>query len=113
MRDSGLNVIVGLRKGKSWDQAAEDGFEVYTVDEAAERADVVQILMPDEIQAKVYSEQIAPNMKKGAAMMFSHGFNIHFGQIVPAEDVDVLMIAPKSPDTSCAAHTWKASAYPA
>ncbi len=97
LRDSGLNVIIGLRPGKSWDQAAEDGFEVFTVDEAARRADVVQILMPDEVQAKVYREQIAPNLKKGGALMFSHGFNIHFGQIVPSEDIDVLMIAPKSP----------------
>ena len=97
LRDSGLNVIIGLRPGKSWDQAAEDGFEVFTVDEAARHADVVQILMPDEVQAKVYREQIAPNLKKGGALMFSHGFNIHFGQIVPSEDIDVLMIAPKSP----------------
>lgn len=97
LRDSGLNVIVGLRQGKSWEQASEDGFEVFTVDEATRRADVVQILMPDEIQARVYYDQIAPNLKSGAAVMFSHGFNIHFGQIVPADDVDVLMIAPKSP----------------
>lgn len=97
LRDSGLNVIIGLRPGKSWDQASEDGFEVFAVDEAARRADVVQILMPDEIQANVYRDQIAPNLKKGAALMFSHGFNIHFGQIAPSQDVDVLMIAPKSP----------------
>ncbi len=97
LRDSGLNVIIGLRQGRSWEQAKNDGFEVFTVDEAARRADVVQILMPDETQAKVYKEQIEPNLKKGAALMFSHGFNIHFGQIVPSPDVDVLMIAPKSP----------------
>lgn len=97
LRDSGLNVIIGLREGKSWDQAKEDGFEVFPVDEAARRADLVQILMPDEIQARVYNEQIAPNLKQGAALLFSHGFNIHFGQIVPTADVDVLMVAPKSP----------------
>src|SRR5690625_3162934 len=97
LRDSGLNVIIGLREGKSWDQAVEDGFEVFPVDEAARRADLVQILMPDETQADVYHEQIAANLKKGAALLFSHGFNIHFGQIIPSEDVDVLMIAPKSP----------------
>ena len=97
LRDSGLNVVIGLRQGRSWEQAANDGFEVLTVEEAAKRADLVQILMPDEIQAKVYKEQIEPNLKKGAALMFSHGFNIHFGQIVPKEDTDVLMVAPKSP----------------
>jgi len=97
LRDSGLNVIIGLRPGKSFDKAREDGFEVLSVAEATSRADVVQILMPDEIQAAVYRESIAPNLKKGAALMFSHGFNIHFGQIVPPKDVDVLLVAPKSP----------------
>jgi ketol-acid reductoisomerase len=97
LRDSGLKVIIGLRRGKSWKTAEEDGFEVVTVDEAARRADVIQILMPDETQAKVYRDLIEPNIKKGAALMFSHGFNINFGQIVPTEDLDVLMIAPKSP----------------
>lgn len=97
LRDSGLHVIIGLRQGNSWDTAKNDGFEVYTVDEAARRADVVQILMPDETQARVYKESIEPNLKKGAALMFSHGFNINFGQIVPNKDTDVLMIAPKSP----------------
>lgn len=97
LRDSGLHVIIGLRQGKSWESAKNDGFEVYTVDEAVRRADLVQILMPDETQAKIYREAIEPNLKKGAAIMFSHGFNIHFGQIVPSPDVDVLMIAPKSP----------------
>lgn len=97
LRDSGLKVIIGLRPGKSWKTAEKDGFEVVTVDEAAHRADVIQILMPDETQAKVYRDFIEPNIKKGAALMFSHGFNINFGQIVPTEDLDVLMIAPKSP----------------
>ena len=97
LRDSGLNVIIGLRPGRSFEKAKNDGFEVLPVDEATKRADLVQILMPDEIQAQVYKEQIEPNLKKGAALMFSHGFNIHFGQIVPSPDVDVLMVAPKSP----------------
>src|SRR5690242_13086240 len=74
LRDSGFHVIIGLRKGRSWAQAEEDGFEVYTVDEATSRADVVQILLPDETQAKVYKEEIEPNLKKGAAIFFSHGF---------------------------------------
>ncbi len=97
LRDSGLKVIIGLRQGKSWDSAKNDGFEVYSVSEAAGQADVVQILLPDETQAKAYREEIKPNLKKGAALMFSHGFNINFGQIVPTADMDVLMIAPKSP----------------
>jgi ketol-acid reductoisomerase len=97
LRDSGLSVIVGLRQGKSWNQAKEDGFEVYEVDEATRRADLVQILMPDETQAKVYKEAVEPNLKKGAGLMFSHGFNINFGQIVPNADTDVFLIAPKSP----------------
>jgi len=97
LRDSGYKVIIGLRKGKSWEQAVKDGFEVYSVAEATKQADVVQILMPDERQAQVYRDEIAPNLKSGAALGFSHGFNIHFAQIVPPADVDVIMIAPKSP----------------
>jgi ketol-acid reductoisomerase len=97
LRDSGVKVIIGLRQGRSWTQAQNDGFEVVSVAEAASRADLVQILMPDETQAKVYNEEIAPNLKKGAALVFSHGFNIHFGQIVANSDTDVFMVAPKSP----------------
>jgi ketol-acid reductoisomerase len=97
LRDSGLSVIIGLREGRSWDTAKNDGFEVYNVGEATKRADLVQILMPDETQSRIYNNEIAPNLKKGAAVMFSHGFNINFGQIVPAKELDVLMIAPKSP----------------
>lgn len=97
LRDSGLKVVIGLRPGNSWDTAKNDGFDVYTVDEATKQADVIQILLPDETQAKVYETLIKPNLKKGAALMFSHGFNINFGQIVPNADNDVLMIAPKSP----------------
>jgi ketol-acid reductoisomerase len=97
LRDSGLKVVIGLRPGKSADVAKKDGFEVLTVAEAAKVADVVQILLPDETQAKVYNEEIAPNLKKGAALMFSHGFNIHYGQIVPNKDTDVFLVAPKSP----------------
>ncbi|MCF6093001.1 ketol-acid reductoisomerase [Microaerobacter geothermalis] len=97
LRDSGIKVVIGLRQGRSWQQAEKDGFEVYTVEEAVAQADVVQILMPDETQAKVYREQIAPNLKDGSALLFSHGFNVHFGQIVPPNSVDVIMVAPKSP----------------
>ncbi len=97
LRDSGYRVVIGLRPGKSWDAAVKDGFEVCSVAEATAKADVVQILMPDERQAQVYREEIAGNLRKGAALVFSHGFNIHYGQIVPPADVDVLMVAPKSP----------------
>lgn len=96
MRDSGVNVIIGLRKGKSWDKAIEDGFEVYSVGEATAKADVIMILLPDELQPKVYKEEIEPNLKN-QALMFAHGFNIHFHQIVPPETCDVLMVAPKGP----------------
>jgi ketol-acid reductoisomerase len=97
LRDSGVNVVIGLRQGKSWQKAENDGFKVLEVAEATAQADVIQILMPDETQAKVYNEEIAPNIKSGAALLFSHGFNIHFGQIVPRSDIDVLLVAPKSP----------------
>ncbi|UOF92704.1 ketol-acid reductoisomerase [Fodinisporobacter ferrooxydans] len=97
LRESGVKVIIGLRPGKSWKQAEEDGFEVVNVDEAAQRADVIQILLPDERQAQVYQDSIAPYLRAGQVLLFSHGFNIHFGQIVPPADVDVAMVAPKSP----------------
>lgn len=97
LRDSGCKVIIGSVKDPSYDQAVKDGFEVYDIAEAARRADIVHVLIPDEYQAKVYSEHIAPHMKRGKALCFSHGFNIHFKQIVPPKEVDVIMIAPKAP----------------
>ena len=98
LKDSGLDVVVGLRKGgESWNQAKKDGMTVATIEEAAEKADVIQMLIPDELQGKVYQEQIEPYMKKGKVLMFSHGFNIHYGMIKPGKDIDVIMIAPKSP----------------
>lgn len=98
MRDSGLNVIIGLRpNGESWSRAKADGFDVYPVSEAAKKADIIHILIPDPSQPAVYKEQIKPYLKKGKALGFSHGFNIHFKQIVPPKDVDVVMVAPKSP----------------
>ena len=97
MRDSGVDVIVGLRPGRSWERAEADGMEVCEVSEAAERADVVLMLIPDMAQPKVYEERIAPHMEAGKALQFAHGFNIHFGQIVPPKEVDVIMVAPKAP----------------
>ena len=98
LRDSGCNVIVGLRKGgKSWPVAEKDGFEVYTVAEAAKKADIVMMLINDEVQAAVYRSEIAPNLEAGNAIAFAHGFNIRYKQIVPPADVDVFMAAPKGP----------------
>jgi ketol-acid reductoisomerase len=97
LRDSGLSVIIGLRPGKSWDRAKEEGFEVLPVKDAVKKADVVQVLLPDEHQAAVYRAEIGPNLSPKSCLMFSHGFNIHFGQIVPPATVDVIMVAPKGP----------------
>jgi ketol-acid reductoisomerase len=97
LRDSGMNVIIGLRPGKSADKAKHDGFEVLPVAEAAAKADVIMILVNDEFQAALYKESIEPNLTDGNAIAFGHGFNIHFGQIVPPKGVDVFMVAPKGP----------------
>ncbi len=98
LKDSGIDVVVGLRKGsKSWERAEKEGITVKTVDEAAKDADVVQILIWDESQGTVYREQIAQYLAPGKTLMFSHGFNITYRQVVPPEYVDVIMIAPKSP----------------
>ena len=97
LKDSGLDVIIGLRKGRSWDQAVKDGFTVSNVKEASNEAHIIQILLPDERQPRVYREEIEPSLKDGDALSFSHGFNIHYNQIVPPENVDVFMVAPKGP----------------
>ncbi len=98
LKDSGVDVMVGLRKGgKSWDKAVNAGFKVLETAEAAKTADIIMILMPDELQGAMYRKDIEANIKKGASLAFAHGFNIHFGQIVPREDVNVFMVAPKSP----------------
>ncbi len=97
LRDSGCHVIIGLRPGGSWQRASEDGFEVYPVADAVRRADVVQILLPDETQGGVYRAEIGPHLKENACLSFSHGFNIHYGQIVPPPTIDVIMVAPKGP----------------
>ncbi len=97
LRDSGLDVIIGLRPGRSWEQASGDGFEVFPVAEAVKRAEIVQVLLPDETQGQVYRTEIRPHLADGKTLMFSHGFNIHFGQIVPPPNVDVIMVAPKGP----------------
>ncbi|MCK5216424.1 MAG: ketol-acid reductoisomerase [Methanosarcinales archaeon] len=98
LHDSGLKVVVGLRKeSTSWKQAQSDGLDVKTVAQAAEEGDIIQMLVPDEIASSIYYSEIAPNLKSGNALSFSHGFNIHFNQITPPKDIDVFMVAPKSP----------------
>jgi len=98
LRDSGVDVCVGLRKGgSSWAKAEAKGFEVLTVAEATKKADVVMILLPDENQAEIYKNEIAPNLKDGATIAFGHGFSIHYGRIQPASNINVMMIAPKAP----------------
>lgn len=97
LRDSGVNVVIGLVKDPSWGAAEEAGFKVMTIAEAAKAGDIIHILIPDEVQAGVYEESIKPNLQDGNALSFSHGFNIRFKQIIPPENVDVFMIAPKGP----------------
>ena len=98
LRDNGVNVVVGLKKGgKSWKKAEAKGFDVFEVSEAVKGADVVMILLPDETQKSVYDNEIAPNLKSGATIAFAHGFNIHYGRIRPADDINVMMVAPKAP----------------
>lgn len=98
LRDSGVNVVVGQRPGgANYDLAKEHGFEPLSVAEAAKRADLIMLLLPDQHQAKVYREDVLPNLGAGKSLIFAHGFNIHFGQIEPPADVDVFMVAPKGP----------------
>lgn len=98
LKDSGLDVLVGLRPDSpSRKKAAEAGLESLPIPEACAAANIIQVLLPDELQAQVYSEHIAPHLAAGKVLMFSHGFNIHFHQIVPPAHIDVLMVAPKSP----------------
>ncbi len=98
LHDSGVKVTVGLRKnGASWNKAVNAGLQVKEVAEAVKGADIVMMLLPDEQIAEVYKSEVAPNIKVGAALAFAHGFNVHYGQVIPRDDVDVIMIAPKAP----------------
>ena len=103
LAESGCNVVVGLRKGSGhWAKAAafaekNPNFKVMEVEDAAKAADIVMMLVPDELAADIYNSQVAPNMKDGDVLMFAHGFNIHFNLITPAKDIDVIMVAPKGP----------------
>ena len=98
LRDSGMKVVVGLYSGsKSWNRAEEHGFRVMEASDAAECADLVVMLVNDDVQPTLYKESIKPRLKAGKALLFAHGFNVHYNQIVPSEDVDVFMVAPKGP----------------
>jgi ketol-acid reductoisomerase len=98
LHESGVNVVVGLRKGgASWSKAENAGLKVAEVADAVKAADMVMMLLPDENIAQVYNSQVHANMKAGAALAFAHGFNVHYGQVVPRDDIDVVMVAPKAP----------------
>ena len=98
LHDSGLEITVGVRKdGASWNKAREDGLKVSEIPSAVKGADVVMMLLPDEVQPDIYKEMVEPNIKNGAALEFAHGFSITYGLIIPPEGVDVIMMAPKSP----------------
>ncbi|MFN3467369.1 MAG: ketol-acid reductoisomerase, partial [Candidatus Brocadiales bacterium] len=97
-RDSGVEVLIGLRpEGASFTQARKDGFKVLDIQKAAQKGDIIHILLPDEVQPGIYSEQIRPHLRKGKTLCFSHGFNIHYHQVIPTPDIDVIMVAPKGP----------------
>jgi len=98
LRDSGVEVIVGLKEGGgSWNKAAKKDFKVMSVAEATKEADIIMILLPDEVQADVYSNEIEPNLNAGDTIAFGHGFNIHYGQVIPKEGINCIMVAPKAP----------------
>jgi ketol-acid reductoisomerase len=112
LKDSGMDVTIGVRKGPSWDKAKNAGFEVKTPAEAAKACDVIMILLPDETMGETYNTEIGPNVKKGAYLAFAHGFNIHYNQIVPPADVNVFMAAPKGPGHVVRSEYQKKSGVP-
>jgi len=112
LKESGMDVIIGVRKGAGWDKAENAGFKVYLPAEAAGKADVIMMLLPDEYMADIYRAEIAPNIKKGTYLGFAHGFNIHFGQIVPPPTVNVFMAAPKGPGHLVRSEYVKGSGVP-
>lgn len=113
LKDSGLKVVIGEINPASIETAKKDGFEVSDAAGAAAKADVIQILTQDDLQAKMYHASVLPTLKAGKALVFSHGFNIHFGQIVPPKDVDVFMIAPKGPGATVRSQYMEGKGVPA
>ncbi|HZV63049.1 MAG TPA: ketol-acid reductoisomerase [Methylophilaceae bacterium] len=113
LKDSGVTVTVGLRKeGSSWGKAEKAGHNVADIPTAVKNADLVMILLPDENMAQIYNAEVAPNLKKGAVLAFAHGFNIHYNQIVPSTDLDVIMIAPKGPGHTVRSEYLKGGGVP-
>ncbi|MBI5411489.1 MAG: ketol-acid reductoisomerase [Nitrospirae bacterium] len=113
LKESGVNVLVGLREGASWRKAEAGGLKVMPVADAVKGSDVIMLLAPDEAQAAIYKNEIAPHLKNGAYLAFGHGFNIHFGQIVPSAGVNVFMVAPKGPGHLVRSEYTKGSGVPA
>src|SRR5579884_456276 len=112
LKESGVQVVVGLREGNSWKKAEASGLKVMPVADAVKASDVVMILAPDEAQPAIYRQEIAPNLKTGSYLAFGHGFNIHFGQIVPPADINVFMVAPKGPGHLVRSEYTKGSGVP-
>ncbi len=113
LKESGVNVTVGLRRdGVSWKKAVGAGHQVMEIADAVKNADVVMVLLPDEQQPEIFNQHVAPNLKKGAALAFAHGFTIHYNQIVPSQDVDVIMIAPKGPGHTVRSEYLKGGGVP-
>ena len=112
MKESGVSVVIGLREGASWKKAEQGGLKVMPVADAVKASDVVMILAPDEAQAAIYRQDIAPNLKPGSSLAFGHGFNIHFGQIVPPSTINVFMVAPKGPGHLVRSEYTKGSGVP-
>ncbi|SRR5579884_1035775 len=113
LSDSGVKVVIGLREGRSWEKATRSGLKVMPVADAVKSSDIIMNLTPDEVAGDLYNSEIAPNLKTGAYLAFAHGFNIHFGQIVPREDVNVFMVAPKGPGHLVRSEFTKGSGVPA
>ena len=112
LKESGASVVIGLREGASWRKAEQSGLKVMPTADAVKSADIVMLLAPDEAQAAIYRQDIAPNLKPGAYLAFGHGFNIHFGQIVPPSTVNVFMVAPKGPGHLVRSEYTKGSGVP-
>ncbi len=113
LRDSGVDVIVGLRAGgASWNKAKDAGLKVMEIDAAVKAADLVMMLLPDENIPAVYAENVAPNLRQGGILAFAHGFNVHYNQVVPRPDLDVIMIAPKGPGHTVRSEYLKGGGVP-
>jgi ketol-acid reductoisomerase len=112
LKDSGVQVVLGLREGPSWNKAERAGFKVVSPSQASKLSDIVMMLTPDELQADLYRAEIAPNLRKGGYLAFAHGFSIHFGQVVPRPDLNVFMIAPKGPGHLVRSEYTKGSGVP-